>query len=124
MSHSRYLLWIFVASLLGWGSVALVMYRLDPYESTGLAMTLLFIGLFIALTATFALLGYFIRRQIHQSEIFYSHVNVALRQGLLLSVCSLACLFLLIFNALTWWSGLLIIVFITLIEFYISSDDK
>ncbi len=123
MSQARYLLYIFAAAVLGWISVAMVFYRLDPYESTGLALILLFFGLFIALTATFALIGYAIRRYIHHSEIFYSHINVALRQGLLLSICSLACLFLLIINALTWWSGLLIVVFITLIEFYIASEE-
>ncbi|OGJ46203.1 hypothetical protein A2307_04105 [Candidatus Peregrinibacteria bacterium RIFOXYB2_FULL_33_20] len=124
MAHFRYLCWILLAALLGWASVILVIYRLDPFESTNLAIVLLFISLFIAFTPSFAFIGFLIRKKIHHNEIFYSHINIALRQGLLLSICGLSCLFLLLINALTWWSGLFIVLFITLIEVYISSQEK
>src|SRR3989339_2022315 len=124
MSHTRYIFYILIAALFGWTAMFLVFYRLDPMQSTTLALSLLFISSFVALTSTFALVGYFIRRQIHHNEIFYSHINIALRQGMLLSICSLSCFFLLLVNALTWWSGLLIVLFITLIEVYFSSQEK
>lgn len=122
--HAKYLIPIIIAGSFAWASVALVIYRLDPYKSTQLALTLFFVSLFIALICTFTLLGYFIRTKIHISEIFYSHINVALRQGILLSVCSLSCIFLLVINALTWWSGLFIVLFITMIEVYASSQQS
>lgn len=124
MSYAKHLISIAVAGFFGWASVALVIYRLDPYKSTNLALGLLFLSLFIALTSTFTLLGYFIRTKIHFNEIFYSHINVALRQGILLSLCSLTCLFLLVINALTWWSGLFIVLFITMIEAYLSNQHS
>jgi hypothetical protein len=124
MPHNRYILCILIAFALSLSAIFLVLSRLDPYESTSLALGLLFLSAFICLTSFFALLGYFIRKLIYNNEIIYSHINIALRQGLLLSVCSLACFFLLITSTLKWWSGGLIIVFITLIELYVSNQEN
>jgi hypothetical protein len=121
--HVRYLLYIAVAGLLSWGALFLVVYKLRPDESTALALGLFFVSLFFALSCSFAVLGYFFRLWFQRNEIFYNHLNIALRQGVLLSVIAVGCLSLQIMRILNWWLGLLLILAVTLLEFYFSSSD-
>jgi len=123
MSHNRYLAIIALAGLISWVAFWLVIEKLDPFESTGLAVGLFFISLFFALTSTFSIAGYYIRRWLNKNEIFYGHINVALRQGILLSTITLGCLLFQLLRVLTWWSGLLLIGAVTMIEFYLTAKE-
>lgn len=128
MSYRKYLLVLLIVAAVGWGSFSLVIFRLDPctgpgtiticHSASALALLFFFLSAFFALTATFTLLGFGLRLWLHQYEIYLDHLNVSLRQGLLLTLCTLAAAALLLLNALTWWSGLVLIAIIMLLELY------
>jgi len=128
MTYRRYLFIIGAAAIIGWVSFLLVIYRLEPCTAPGqtslcasaspLGLLLFFLSAFFAFTATFTLLGFGIRLWLHQYEIYLDHLNISLRQGLLLTLCTLGAMGLLLLNALTWWSGLLLIAIILLVELY------
>ncbi|MBI2638448.1 hypothetical protein HYW83_02555 [Candidatus Peregrinibacteria bacterium] len=128
MTYRKYLLVLAGTALVGWISFLLVIFRLDPCTAPGkitichlasaLALILFFTSAFFALTATFTLLGFGLRLWLHQYEIYLDHLNISLRQGLLLTFCTLAAAALLLLNALTWWSGLMLIAIILLLELY------
>lgn len=128
MTYRKYIFLLSGASLFGWASFALVLYRLEPCTAAGtisfchsvstLGLVLFFMSSFFALTATFTLLGFGLRFWLHQYEIYLDHLNTSLRQGILLTLCTLGALGLLILHALTWWSGFLLIAIIILVELY------
>lgn len=128
MSYKKYLLIISGTALIGWISFLLVLFKLEPCTAAGeisichsvssLALILFFTSAFLALTATFTLIGFGLRLWFHQQEIYIDHLNISLRQGILLTMCALAALALLLLNTLTWWSGFLLIFIIVLLELY------
>ena len=123
MSHHRYLGIIGAAGILSWIAWILVINKLDPYESMGLAMGLFFVSLLFALTCTFTFLGFYSRVWLNKNEIFYGHINIAFRQGILLTVIALGCLIFQLLGVLTWWSGMLLIAAVTMVEFYFMARE-
>ena len=122
-SYRQYLMTIGLTALVSWVAWAMVIIKLDPYTSTGLALGLFFISLFFALIGTFTIIGFALRRWIGKNEIYYHHLSVSLRQGLLLSMCTLMCISLLIMGALKWWNGLLVVTIAVLMEMFITSRN-
>jgi hypothetical protein len=87
-----------------------------------MSLILFFLSAFFAFTATFTLLGFGLRLWLHRYEIYLDHLNISFRQGILLTFCTMAVLGLLVLNALTWWSGLLLIALIILAELYFTKN--
>lgn len=124
MTHKKYITIIGIAGMIAWLSWILVLLKLSPRESMGVALAFFFLSLFIALSSTFAVLGYYFRVWLFRNEIFYKHINVALRQGVFLSMIATFCLVFQMMRVLTWWSGILLVVIAVLLEFYFSSKDS
>lgn len=123
MSHNRYIVIITFAAIISWMAFYLVITKLDPFMSSGLALALFFISLFFALTSTFTIAGFYLRVWFNKNEIYYDHINVSLRQGILLTLIALGSLMFQLLGVLTWWSGLLLIGAITMVEFYLVAKD-
>jgi len=124
MTHHRYLAIISIAGILSWVAWTVVINKLDPYESTGLALGLFYISLFFALTCTFTVLGFYFRLWLNKNEVYYNHINISLRQGLFLTLIALGCLTFQLLGVLTWWSGLLFIAAVTAVEFYFMAREQ
>lgn len=110
--------------MVSWIAWVVVINKLDPFESTGLALALFYISLFFALTCTFTVTGFYFRVWLNKNEIYYQHIHTAFRQGVLLTVIALGCLTFQIMGVLTWWSGLLLIATVTLFEFYFMAKEQ
>lgn len=123
MSHNNYLSVVAVAGLVSWLAWTVVIGKLDPFESKGLALGLFFLTLFIALTCTFSIVGFYLRLWLNHNEFFYQHIHLALRQGFLLAVIVNGCLTFQILRVLTWWSGVLLILTVTFVEMYFVAKD-
>lgn len=127
-SQNKFLVWILLATLITWGAWALVIVNTDPiyeteYSVNALSLSLFFLSLFPALGGSFTLLLELFKR--NESELSRSKsIFISLRQGILLSLTSTACLCLLMLGLLRIWNGLLILAIITLIEFYFSTTDE
>jgi hypothetical protein len=131
MTHNKYLLIIGLAGILSWTAWSLVLQNLEPCGSYDYytfcgnvskpALILFFASLFFALTSTFTITGYYLRLYLNKNEVFINHINIALRQGTLLALLTLAALGMLGVSVLTWWSGILLITAFSLFEFYIAS---
>lgn len=124
MTHHRYLSIIGIAALLSWTSFLIVLFKLNPMESPGLALGLFFMTLFLALMCTFCIFGFYFRLWLNHNEIYYQHINTSLRQGILLSVLSIVAVAFQLVRVLTWWTGFLLIFAVLLIEFYFMILEK
>lgn len=121
--HSVYIFSIVLSAVIGWIGWLLVWLRMDPFGSTVLAVTLFFLSLFIALSSTLALIGYYLRLMFRRNEIFYEHIIISLRQGMLLSFFVCGSLGFQKFKVLNWWNALLFLVTIMLVEAYFLSKE-
>jgi hypothetical protein len=121
MTQKHYLIIIGISGLISWAAFAIVMMKLNPYESTFLALTLFFLSLLIALSCVFTLIGYFFRIWLNKNEIYSSHIGISFRQGLELSLIACGCILFLILGVLNWWSGMLLILAIMVLEFYFAA---
>lgn len=124
MTHHRYLSIIASAGVVSWLAWIVVINKLDPFESTGLALGLFYLSLLFALTCTFTVVGFYFRVWLNKNEIYYNHINIALRQGFLLTVIAMGCLTFQLLGVLTWWSGLLFIACVTMVEFYFMAKQN
>lgn len=122
--HYKLLAIIGVATSIAIAALTLVILKLDPYESTDLALSLFFISTFVSLTGTFTILLFFLKKWRAQDKVFLKHVTISLRQGFLLSLCTTICMALLILGLLRVWNGLLLVAIMTFTEFYFSSKDE
>jgi hypothetical protein len=124
MTHKNYIITVLISGILAWIALVTVIFKFNPYDSTALALAFFYLSLLIALSCTFTLLGYFFRLWLYKNEIFYLHINVSLRQGILLGLIAVCCLVLLMLDVLTWWSGGLLITAAVMLEFYFASRDE
>ena len=133
MSYKKYLFILSAVSVVGWVSWLMVIFRLDPCTAPGeitichsvsaLSLILFFFSAFFAFTVTITLLNFLLRIWLQHYEVYIDHFNVSLRQGILLTFCVLSALGLLLINALTWWSGFLLIFIVVLLELYFSRQN-
>src|SRR6185436_14939849 len=107
-----------VLSLLGW---FLIVLRLDPFASTNIALVLFFISLFFALASFITVIGYYLRVVFNKNEIYYSHLLVSLREGILFALFVCLALGFQIMRVLTWWNLLLLFFAVFLLEVYFIS---
>lgn len=124
MTHHKYISIIAFSGLVSWVAWILVVLKLTPNESTGLSLTFFFVTLLIALSTTFAALGFYFRVWLFKNEIFYKHINIALRQGVFLGLIVVFALLFKWMQVFTWWSGFLLVAIAVLLEFYFSSRDS
>lgn len=117
MTYSAYIAVIFLATVVSWTSFVLVFIRMNPYITTATALITFMITLFLALTGTFTLIGFYVRLWWLKNSLYYHSINTAFRQGALLSLMVCAMLGLQAFRALNWWDGLIVIIIVTIIEF-------
>lgn len=118
MTHNKYLSFVAAAGLVSWIAWFIVLTKLDPFESTALALVLFFVSLFFALSCTFTVVGFYFRLWLNKNEIYSNHISISFRQGVELTIITLGCIFFLILGVLNWWSGFLLILSVSLVELY------
>lgn len=123
MIHNTYLLSIFIATVFGWASWAVVINKLSPFTSPELALSLFYSSLFIALAGTLTLIIYYLRAWLSKGGILNAYINTSLRQGVLLSAMICIAIGFQRLKVLTWWDGLLLLAVVLLIEFYFMARD-
>jgi len=124
MTHNRYLIYVGIAGIVSWIAWFIVLNKLDPFESTELALGLFFLSMFFALGCTFTIIGFYFRLWLNKNEYYSSHIHIAFRQGIELTIIALGCIFFLILGVLNWWSGLLLILCVSLVELYFAAKEE
>ena len=124
MQKHKYISTLAITGAIAWAGFAITFLKFDVKAELNIALPLFFITLLIALSCTFTILGFYFRVWLFRNEIFYKHINVAIRQGIVIAVLTIVCLLYQMMRVLTWWSGLTIIIAAVFLEFYFSSKDS
>lgn len=113
------ILFLTLSLLLSAFAVWIVLFRLSPYDDTWwLSLGLFYGSTFFFLTSLFSLLGTLYRMIRYRAETHTHHLVNALRQGILLALFCLMCLFFGHLGVITWWNMTLLFVAFFLIELF------
>ncbi len=118
MTLRQYLSWLAVGTLISWGAFIAVLNYLNPNTAGKTGLIFFYLALFLSLAGTLTLFGFAWRYWRHREEILFRHVSISFRQGLLLSLAVIITLWLKSNSLLTWWNLGLLIVGLTLLEFF------
>lgn len=129
--HYKLLTFIALASILSWVGFGMVLFgniapvtTFNPWDLNNLGILLFFLSLGFALTGTFGLILFFIKKWRMKNEVYLKHISISIRQGALMSLTILLALGLEILGLLRIWNGLLLVLLMLLIEFYLSGKDE
>lgn len=92
--------------------------NVDPERAGMFGLILFYASFFVSAVGIAALIGLYIRILFTNNEVLFAHIAPSFRQGMLLAACLTVLLFLQGSRLLTWWDGLLVVLIISLTEFY------
>lgn len=122
--HYRILLIIGMSTAVSFAAWLLLILKLDPFATTGLALAVFFASSFLMLTGIFTLILFSFKSLQSGEHLYVKHILISLRQGLLLSTCTCIALLLLMLGFLRVWNGFLLVVFMMLLEFFFSEKEE
>jgi hypothetical protein len=116
MTLKRYLLLMFLATLLCWLALASVMFYINPSEAGIIGFVLFYVSLFLSLVGTFSLVGFILRVWLTTVPIF-KQVIISFRQGVLFAVFVSLSLAMQSQGYLTWWLVIILLVLLAFVEY-------
>lgn len=124
MTLKNYL--IFMGSTTGflWGLFLVIINLINPETTNLLGFIIFYLSLFLALSGTTALFGFFIRFKVMKKDLAVRAVKTAFRQSFLFSFLVSAILFLLSQKLFSWFNLILLVVILSIIEFLLISSNK
>ena len=125
MSLRFYLILMSFGALICWLAWFFVLNSIDPVQAGFFGFLFFYSSLFLALTGTFSVIGFLIKKIVLQNdEIIFHHVKSTFRQGMLIATIIVAGLILLQTKLLAWWSAILLLSFFIVIEGIIFTNRK
>lgn len=119
MTLKNYLWLMALTTGILWGVFAFVLKTVDPQITNWIGFLLFYISLFLALTGTAAIVGFFVRFKVLKHELIFNLVKTAFRQSFLFAFLIIAVLFLLSQRLFSWLNLLLLIALISVFEFFL-----
>jgi len=124
MSLRSYLVLMIVATSLCWLAFSLVIRIVNPETTNWLGFLLFYLSLFLSLVGTTAIIGFIVRFIGLKHELVLYSVRAAFRQSFLFAFFIAAVLFLLEHNLFSWLNVLLLIIGLSVLEFFMLSYGK
>lgn len=125
MNLRDYLLSILAGTVAAFTSAVIVLIMIDPASAGILAFASLYITLGAAAVGLFTIIGTLVRvrRQVASADVGQA-VARSLRQAVIFAVLLLTSLFLSSRDLLTVWTVLLLIILVTLVEFFFLAGKR
>lgn len=117
MSTRWYALFMLLGTIICWVAWALVIRSTDPMTAPWFIFFFFYASLLLALLGTFTLLGFLWRIWQHrEAVVLLRHVRKTFRQGILFAALVTGALYLRANSWLTWWSILVLLFVLVVIE--------
>ena len=100
-----------------------ILFYVDPEVSGTAGKALFYLVLFILISVIFNLILLRLRKKIISSETVFANVALSFRQGILLAILVSGLLLMQAERMLVWWSGLILLAGVFLIELYFLSRN-
>lgn len=116
MSFRSYLIFMTLATVAAWIAWAVVLNGVDPTRSGVAGLLLFYLTLIMAVFGTISMLGLLVRLWRSTGELPSRLAIRSFRHGILLSVLLTSSLLLFSQNWFRWWTMLLMVVIVALVE--------
>lgn len=124
MSLKKYLIFMSFLTLFCWLAWLVVLFYLNPFEAGFIGYLCFYFSLFFAFLGTFSLFGFFIRVWFSKEPVIFRHLGVSFRQSLWFAILLTTALILQGSRFLRWWNILLLVFFLTFLEFFFLSKKQ
>ncbi len=124
MTLKSYLWGIRIVNLFSLIALAVIIYFIDPFNSGLIGISLFYLVLFFVLSGIFNLILVWFRRKSLGQEAALSTLSLSFRQGILMAILVIILLILQGQRILFWWSGLLSIAGVFLLELWFLSKGE
>jgi len=105
-------------TLLAWGAWATVIFQVNLHEAGILGVILFYLTLAVSLLGSFSIMGVVYRvHALKRKHVISREVRIAFRHAILLTVVAIFSLILSTKSWLTWWSFLLLIASVGIVEY-------
>lgn len=121
MSLRSYLLLMIFATSLCWSAFAMVLYSINPDITNQVGFSLFYLSLFLAVSGTASIIGFIIRFIGLKHEMAVCSVKAAFRQSFLFAGMIVISLLLLANNLFSWLNLVLLIVGLSVLEYFLIS---
>jgi len=116
MTVRQYILFLLYGTAISWCAWLITLFSIDPVTASGIGLLAFHLTLFAGLTGTVSAISTVVRTKRKTHYTLETLVKTSLRQGLFIAILIELSLILLHQNWLTWWSALLLIILIGLLE--------
>ncbi|PIY78796.1 MAG: hypothetical protein COY82_00570 [Parcubacteria group bacterium CG_4_10_14_0_8_um_filter_35_7] len=124
MTLKSYLILMTISTFFCWLAWGVVLFFIDPTQAGFIGLLFFYLSLFLALTGTISLIGFFLRTLILKNEIVFRHVIISFRQAVFFSMVIVGSLFLESKDLFTWWNITFLVLFLTVLEFFFISQRR
>jgi hypothetical protein len=124
MTLKHYLTLMIIATLACWGAFIFILNTVNPEITNWLGFVLFYCSLFLAVSGLAAIVGFLVRFWLLKQKLAFYSVNSAFRQSFLFGLLIISVLLLLANELLTIFNVVLLVIIITLIEFFLISHRK
>ncbi len=125
MNLKQYLILMSLGTAICFTAWILILLNVNPAEGSWPGFVLFYISLFLSLIGLLALIGFVARVWIIKSQDIVSReVIKAFRQAILFSTLFVGSLFLLRAGYLNWWTMLIYIALLAILEFFFISAKR
>ena len=108
-------------TVMSWLAFSLVIVLMSPREAGGLGFFLFYTSLFLGLLGTASLIGLWIRHIRAKKKYIVEKVLIAFRQAFWFSSVAVGALIMQSNGQLSWWNALLLVLIVTVLEFFFAS---
>ncbi len=102
-------------------SWVMVLLFLNPHVSGMVGVVLFFVSFFLVIFGIASIVGYLARRIFQRHEIAFRLVALSFRQAILIAALLTGSLILQSRGYFTWWTALLLLTFLTLVEAFFAA---
>ncbi|MEK7168053.1 MAG: hypothetical protein AAB791_03580 [Patescibacteria group bacterium] len=107
-----------IATGICWLVLVGVLFQMDPTDSGLIGLILFYASIFLSLLGTFFLSSFLWRKLFNKFALEFRLVGASFRQSFFFACLIVGVLFLQSQHFLTWWNLLLLVVAVTIIEFF------
>ena len=111
-------------TFLCWSSWIYVLFTINPEKTNRIGFVLFYLSMFLAASGLAALIGFLFRFVLLKHELVFHSVSEAFRQSFLFAILIVVSFFLLSKNMFSWTNLLLLMVGLSVVEFFLISQKN
>jgi len=124
MTLKQLLIVMAIATGICWLGWLIILFNVDPTDSSFVEFGFFYISLFFSLLGSFFLLTFAVRKMFNKLDMDYKIVAISFRQSFFFAGLFVLVLFLQSKSLLAWWNLLIIVLALCLLEFFFLSSSK